>query len=131
MIKILKFSLYFLLPFLFLSESSIAQYSGTGSNPNSEYVEGYYRDDGTHVEGYYRTKKNSYNLDNYSAEGNYNPYTGEKGNKEYDSPYNSLGNKSKNIDMDYEINTEYKSNYNSDTKIDVDSNYDTDYNFEY
>ncbi len=44
-----------------------------------EYVNGYYRSDGTYVQGYYRTSPNHYRYDNYSSEGNTNPYTGERG----------------------------------------------------
>jgi hypothetical protein len=35
--------------------------------------------DGEYVEGHYRTKQNNTKLDNYSTEGNTNPYTGKKG----------------------------------------------------
>jgi hypothetical protein len=88
-----------------------AQYTGTGSNNNSEYVEGYTRDDGTVVEGYYRTEPNDYNLDNYSAEGNFNPYNGEVGDKTYESPYNSSFNDDADFNsIDYGSDTY---NYNS------------------
>lgn len=42
-------------------------------------VRGYYRSNGTYVNSYYRTSPNSYRYDNYSARGNYNPYTGRRG----------------------------------------------------
>jgi len=41
------------------------------------YVNGYYRKDGTYVQGYYRTSPNSTTTDNYSSQGNINPYTGD------------------------------------------------------
>lgn len=45
------------------------------------YVEPYTRDDGTRVEGHYRSQPdNSYN-NNWSVEGNQNPYSGERGQK--------------------------------------------------
>lgn len=51
-------------------------------NPaNDEYVQGYVRDDGTYVEGYHRQHANDTERDNYSYEGNYNPWTGETGHR--------------------------------------------------
>jgi len=44
-------------------------------------VKSYLKDDGNNVESYYRTKPNNSLWDNYSTEGNYNPYTGKKGTK--------------------------------------------------
>jgi hypothetical protein len=49
-----------------------------------EYVNGYYRDDGTYVRGYYKSSPNSTNYDNYSTYGNTNPYTGSTGTKPQD-----------------------------------------------
>lgn len=46
-----------------------------------EWVNGYYRSDGTYVQGHYRSSPNQYKFDNYSSQGNSNPYTGEKGYK--------------------------------------------------
>lgn len=43
------------------------------------YVEGYYRQDGTYVQPHYRSAPNSNPYDNYSAQGNINPYTGSIG----------------------------------------------------
>lgn len=44
-----------------------------------EYVNGYYRSNGTYVQGYTRSSPdNSYN-NNYSVQGNTNPYTGNQG----------------------------------------------------
>ena len=45
------------------------------------FVNGYFRSDGTYVAPHYRTAPNSTLYDNYSSEGNYNPYTGKKGTK--------------------------------------------------
>jgi hypothetical protein len=44
-----------------------------------QYVNGYYRSDGTYVNGYYRTDPNDTTEDNYSHQGNVNPYTGHRG----------------------------------------------------
>ena len=48
-------------------------------NPNSTYVNGYYRSNGTYVQGHYRTTPNSTINDNYSTYPNVNPYTGKQG----------------------------------------------------
>lgn len=42
-------------------------------------VRGYTRQDGTYVAPYTRSSPNSYEFDNYSSQGNYNPYTGQRG----------------------------------------------------
>lgn len=42
-------------------------------------VKGYTRKDGTYVAPHYRSSPNSSKLDNYSTQGNYNPYTGKRG----------------------------------------------------
>jgi len=46
-----------------------------------EYVNGYFRKDGTYVQPHYRSSPNSGKYDNYSSQGNSNPYTGKKGTK--------------------------------------------------
>lgn len=45
----------------------------------AQRVEGYTRKDGTYVAPHYRSSPNSTKLDNYSTQGNANPYTGERG----------------------------------------------------
>ena len=45
----------------------------------SHWVNGYTRSNGTYVEGHYATNPNSSRLDNYSTQGNTNPYTGQSG----------------------------------------------------
>jgi hypothetical protein len=58
------------------------------------YVNGYVKSNGTYVEGHYRSGANNTTYDNYSTQGNVNPYTGSYGTKPaYD--YNS-GSKSYN-----------------------------------
>jgi hypothetical protein len=49
----------------------------TGSAFADEWVNGYYRKDGTYVQGYYRSSPNNNPYDNYSYPGNTNPYTGK------------------------------------------------------
>lgn len=49
-----------------------------------EYVDGHVRQDGTYVPPHYRSSPNWTNRDNYSTEGNQNPYTGSSGNRAQD-----------------------------------------------
>ena len=46
-----------------------------------EYVNGYFRNDGTYVQGYFKSTPNTTNRDNYSTQGNLNPYTGNVGTR--------------------------------------------------
>jgi len=46
------------------------------------YVKKYTRKDGTEVKNHFRTEANDIESDNYTAKGNVNPYTDEKGTKE-------------------------------------------------
>lgn len=48
------------------------------------WVNGYTRKDGTYVPGHWRTDPNTTRDDNYSTEGNVNPYTGTPGTKHRD-----------------------------------------------
>jgi hypothetical protein len=54
------------------------------TNPSSTYTSGYTRNDGTTVQGYNHTTPNSTNWDNYSTQGNTNPYTGTTGTRARD-----------------------------------------------
>ena len=53
------------------------------------YVKGYTKSDGTYVQGHYRSSPNAQKFDNYSSQGQTNPYTGQKGTQphEFSSPY--------------------------------------------
>lgn len=51
------------------------------------YVQGYTRKDGTYVQGHYRSRPNSTVNDNYSTQGNTNPYTGQMGTKPRENDY--------------------------------------------
>jgi len=52
------------------------------------YVRPHVRSDGTYVEGHYRSSPDSSRLNNYSTEGNYNPYTGKAGSEPMFPSYN-------------------------------------------
>ena len=54
---------------------------------SATYVKGYYKGNGTYVQGHYRSNLNKTRLDNYSTKGNFNPYTGSKGTKDYTKSY--------------------------------------------
>lgn len=43
------------------------------------FVKPHVRKDGTYVEGHVRTNPNNTRVDNYSSQGNVNPYTGKEG----------------------------------------------------
>lgn len=53
-----------------------------------ETVRGYTRRDGTYVAPHQQTSPNQYRYDNYSSQGNTNPYTGQRGyeRNEYSTP---------------------------------------------
>lgn len=46
------------------------------------YVKPYVTQDGTYVEGHHRTSPNDTKIDNYSSQGNINPYTGAPGTRD-------------------------------------------------
>lgn len=52
------------------------------------YVNGYTRRDGTYVQPHYRSEPNSIRYDNYSSQGNTNPYTAQAGHQrnEFSTP---------------------------------------------
>lgn len=63
-----------------------------GSAAAGDYVKGHFRSNGTYVQPHYRSSPNNSTFDNYSAKGNYNPYTGEKGTVDpYKAPSPSYG----------------------------------------
>lgn len=66
--KLIKISLYT----LFLATLAI-------KTASAGYVQGHYRQDGTYVNGYHRTNPDGNKFNNYSTQGNYNPYTGKTG----------------------------------------------------
>ncbi len=54
------------------------------TNPNTKYQEGYQKSNGTYVQGHYKTESNTTNLDNFSTQGNINPYTLQSGTRVQD-----------------------------------------------
>jgi hypothetical protein len=65
--------------------------SMAGSAGADTYVNGYVRKDGTYVQPHYRTDPDSTKLNNYSTQGNVNPYTGQAGTVDPYATNNSLG----------------------------------------
>jgi hypothetical protein len=57
--------------------------SGTALADQS--VSGYTRQDGTYVQPYHRSAPNGSQYDNYSSQGNVNPYTGQRGTERNDN----------------------------------------------
>lgn len=58
---------------------------------SAEHVNGYIRSNGTYVQGYERSDRDNTVTNNYSYQGNQNPYTGTTGTNRYEhdttSPY--------------------------------------------
>ncbi|MFM0303986.1 hypothetical protein PQQ99_28100 [Paraburkholderia sediminicola] len=52
-----------------------------GGSTGQHYVNSYSRSDGTEVQGHYQTNPNGTKADNWSTQGNQNPYTGQWGTK--------------------------------------------------
>lgn len=52
-----------------------------------EYVQGYYRKNGTYVQPHYRSSADGNPYNNYSSRGNVNPYTGQVGTKDPNDYY--------------------------------------------
>jgi hypothetical protein len=48
------------------------------------YTKPHVRRDGTYVPGHFSSEPNEYRFDNYSARGNTNPYTGERGTQRHE-----------------------------------------------
>lgn len=63
--------------------AAVAMFAVAASAFADQYVRPHIRNDGTYVEGHYRSTPNNTAYDNYSARGNSNPYTGQRG---YDNP---------------------------------------------
>lgn len=61
----------------------------SGSALADDYVNGYYKQNGTYVQGHMRSSPDSYRSNNYSTYGNTNPYTGARGTTRH---YDSYGN---------------------------------------
>jgi hypothetical protein len=55
------------------------------------HVDGYYRKDGTYVQPHYRSNPDNTPNNNWSTQGNVNPYTGQEGTKPQQPDYGSQG----------------------------------------
>lgn len=62
--------------------------SGAAAAQGTHYVRGYYRSDGTYVQPHMQTNPDGNPYNNWSTQGNVNPYTGEPG---YKTPRPSYG----------------------------------------
>lgn len=60
----------------------LAQYYGTGSNPNGHYVQPHLNNNGSYTSGHYSSNPNHTQTDNWSTQGNVNPYTGQVGTRQ-------------------------------------------------
>ncbi|MGY4691012.1 hypothetical protein [Salibacterium sp. K-3] len=87
------------------------------------WVDGYFRDDGTHVEGHFRSDRDGNFWNNYSSYGNINPYTGERGTR---LPYDN-NNSSFESGMDFGWSRD-SYNFGDDASYDTGYGaYDTEY----
>ena len=55
----------------------------TGTVEAAVRVRGYTRSNGTYVQPHYRSNPDGFRYNNYSSWGNYNPYTGSRGYRNY------------------------------------------------
>ena len=53
--------------------------AASGTATADQFVRGYTRSDGTYVQPHYRSNPDGNTFNNYSAPGNINPYTGDRG----------------------------------------------------
>lgn len=53
--------------------------AGPAIAQSNHYVQGYVRNDGTYVQPHYQTNPDGRAYNNYSTQGNVNPYTGQTG----------------------------------------------------
>ncbi|MGK2231157.1 MAG: hypothetical protein ACI92O_000315 [Colwellia sp.] len=91
------------------------------------YVDGYIRSDGTAVKGYYRSAPNSTINDNFSTEGNINPYTGEEGWV----PRESIETSKLEWDNSSSSESSYNSNQQPNQSVSRSRPSDTDYDLSF
>ncbi len=74
--------------------ASILAAAAFGASAQSTYVNGHTRSDGTYVPGHYRSAPDGNRYNNYSTQGNVNPYTGQQGTVQphYTPPNNNYLN---------------------------------------
>lgn len=69
---------------------AVALVLATSAGAQSVRVKGYVKKDGTYVAPHYRSSPDSSKTNNWSSQGNYNPYTGKQGTQNpYGSTYGS------------------------------------------
>lgn len=73
----------------FLSIFTILFSFVTSAQQEDVHVRSYIRNDGTYIPNHYRTQKNETINDNYTTQGNVNPYTGKAGTIPRESTYNT------------------------------------------
>lgn len=66
--------------------------ASTVASAASTHVDGYVRRDGTYVPPHYRTTPDNSRMNNWSSQGNMNPYTGERGTVNPYAPPNPSSN---------------------------------------
>lgn len=81
----------------------IIMVSASFSFAKDVFVKGYTRSDGTYVQPHHRSSPDSSRLNNYSTEGNVNPYTGQHGTV---NPYSQPSNQN-------HFNNQYRNQFNS------------------
>ncbi|MBY4768946.1 hypothetical protein [Burkholderia ambifaria] len=62
-------------------QSNSSFYGGPTTYGSDQTVNGYSRSDGTYVQPYHRTAPDGNPYNNYSTQGNVNPYSGQRGYK--------------------------------------------------
>lgn len=67
--------------FMLFSAVAVTLFGALSANAADQYVNGYYRSNGTYVQGYHRTAPDNTVNNNYGTYGNVNPYTGANGNR--------------------------------------------------
>lgn len=74
----------------------------------SEYVNGYTRKDGTYVQGHIRSSPDKSYNNNYSTQGNYNPYSGKQGTEAPTYNNKTPEYNQKNYGNTYQYDNSYK-----------------------
>ena len=68
---------------LVIAMTIICLLTAIGSAYADVYVRGHYRSNGTYVAPHYRSNPDGYSSNNWSSQGNVNPYTGKVGTRRY------------------------------------------------
>lgn len=76
-----KLSFLVLSIFVLFFATSVEAGGHRGGYHSSSHVNGYYRSNGSYVSPHYRSGRDGYHNNNWSVQGNVNPYTGKPGTK--------------------------------------------------